>query len=253
MTAPDYIFPVVGHRVWQWDAAGLKSLNGIRWHPGEAFTAECRTQGCHEVPRSDCTCGVYASRSLDHLRRIGYAQHLIHGEVCLWGTVVEHEGGWRAQFAYPKSFILPLSAVPLGMSSVESWLASLAAYCCDIFVLSETGTVPLWRTGSGVDANGLGLLVRRCEAWYARRAEQRRIKPGDRVAVRGHGIAVVEQADNNQVQAVLGGRRVLRIEREEVVWDEQNMRWETTVGAGIRLTTRKPPHDVRKLPAAAIR
>jgi hypothetical protein len=25
---PDYISPVVGYRVWQWNAAGLKSLNG---------------------------------------------------------------------------------------------------------------------------------------------------------------------------------------------------------------------------------
>jgi hypothetical protein len=245
MTAPDYIFPVVGYRVWQWDALGLKSLNGIRWHPGEAFTAECRTQGCNEVPRPDCTCGVYASKSLDHLRQLGYMQHRIYGEVCLWGTLIEHEGGWRAQFAYPKNLILPLSAVPLGMSSVESRITTLAAYGSDIFVLGETGTVPLWRTGSGVDANGLDLLVRRCSTWYAKRAEQRQIKRGDRVAVIGHGIAVVEHADNDQVQAVLGGRSVLSIQRKEVVWDEQYARWETAVGAGIRLTARKPPHDAR--------
>jgi hypothetical protein len=245
MTAPDYIFPVVGYRVWQWDALGLKSLNGIRWHPGIAFTAECKTLGCHEVPRPDCTCGIYASKSLDHLRRLGYIEHRIHGEVCLWGTVVEHEGGWRAQFAYPKNFVVPLSMVPFRMDRVESWVAPLAAYRCDIFLLGETGTVPLWRTESGVDANGLDLLVRRCSTWYAKRAEQRRIRPGDRVAVIGHGIAVVEQADTNQVQAVLGNRNVLVIKREEVVWCEQYMRWETAVGAGIRLTTRKPPHDAR--------
>jgi len=100
--------------------------------------------------------------------------------------------------------------------------------------------VPLWRTGSGVDANGLDVLVRRFSAWYSRRAEQRRIKRGDRMAVLGHGIAVVEQADNDRVQALLGNRNVLRIEREEVVWDQQYMRWETAaVGANIRLTVRR--------------
>lgn len=239
MTAPDYVFPVVGYRVWQWDAKGLKSLNGIEWHPGKALTSECRTQGCHETPQANCTCGIYASKSLDHLRQLGYTENRIRGEVCLWGTVVEHEGGWRAQLAYPKNFIVPLSLVPLGMSSVESWLATLTAYRCDIFLLGETGTVPLWRTESGMDANGLDLLVHRCCAWYARRAEQRRIKRGDRVAVLGHGIAVVEHADNDQVQAVLGGRSVLSIQRKEVVWDERNMRWETAVGAGIRLTGRR--------------
>ena len=138
-----------------------------------------------------------------------------------------------------KNFLVPISLVPLSMGSVESWLATLAAYGCDIFVLGETGRVPLWRTGSGMDANGLDLLVQRCGEWYARRAEERRIKRGDRVAVLGHGIAVVEQADNNQVQAVLGGRSVLRIEREEVVWCERNMRWETAVGASIKLTARR--------------
>jgi hypothetical protein len=240
MRAPDYIFPVVGYRVWRWDAAGLKSLNGIEWHPGKAFAAECRTQGCHEAPQSDCTCGVYAARSLDHLRWTGYTQHGIHGEVCLWGTVVEHEDGWRAQFAYPKNFVVPLSMVPLGMSRVESWLAALSAYGCDIFVLGEAGTVPLWRTGSGVDASGLDLLVQRCNAWYAKRAEQRRIKRGDRVAVLGYGIAVVEHADDDEVQAVLGKRLVLRIEREEVIWDEQSNRWETPVGASIGVTACKP-------------
>jgi len=239
MTAPDYISPMVGYRVWQWDATGLKSLNGIEWHPGEAFTAQCKTQGCHEPPESNCTCGVYASKSFNHLRRIGYTQERIHGEVWLWGTVVEHEDGWRAQFAYPKNFLVPLSTVPFGMSSVQSWLATLAAYRCDIFVLGETGTVPLWRRGSGVDANGLDLLVQRCSAWYARRAQQQQIKRGDRVAVLGHGIAVVEHTDNDLVQAVLGNRNVLRIERTEVVWNQRNMRWETTVGAGIRLTTRR--------------
>jgi len=56
------------------------------------------------------------------------------------------------------------------------------------------------------------------------------------VAVLGHGIAVVELVDDDLVQAVLGGRNVLRIGREDVVWEGQNMRWETAVGAGIRLT-----------------
>jgi len=232
MTAPDYISPMVGYRVWQWDAAGLKSLNGIRWHPGRAFVAECKSRGRHEAPQSQCTCGVYASKSFDHLQKLGYTGQRISGEVCLWGTVVEHEDGWRAQFGYPKNFIVPLSTVPLGMSRVESWLASLAAYGCDISILGETRTLPLWRKGSGVDATGIDRLVRRCNRWYARRAEQRRIKRGDRVAVMGHGIAVVEHADNDLVQAVLGDKSVLKIGREEIVWDEQYMRWEAADGAG---------------------
>lgn len=240
MTAPDYIFSLVGYRAWQWDEIGLKSLNRIPWHPGEPLAAKCNTQGCHDTPQSDCTCGIYASKTLHQLRRIGYAQDRIHGEVCLWGTVVEHEEGWRAQFAYPKSLIVPLSMVPFGMRSVESWLLRLAAYRCDVFVLGESGTVPLWRSESAVDADGFDLLVQRCHAWYARRREQRRLKRGDRVSVFGHGIAVVEHADNGRVQAVLGNKNVLTVKREEVVWDEQNRRWETARGAAISVTAYLP-------------
>ncbi|HTQ60839.1 MAG TPA: hypothetical protein VMI32_11475 [Candidatus Solibacter sp.] len=246
MTAPDYISPMVGYRVWQWDAKGLKSLNGARWHPGSAFAAECKSRGCQEAPQSGCTCGVYASKSFNHLRQMGYAQQPIHGEVWVWGTVVEHEEGWRARYAYPKSFLVPLSRVPFGMSGVATWVASLAAYGCDISLLGEAGTVPLWRKGSGVEADGIDLLMRRCSRWYARRAEQRRIKQGDRVAVLGHGIAIVEHADKDQVRAVLGNKSLLGLERKQVIWDERNVRWETVPGAGIRFTARKLPHVAQK-------
>jgi hypothetical protein len=54
----------------------------------------------------ECTCGVYAAKNIEHLRQLGYEGRGIRGEVHLWGTVVEHELGWRAQFAYPKSLVL---------------------------------------------------------------------------------------------------------------------------------------------------
>jgi hypothetical protein len=59
---------------------------------------------------------VYASKSLEHLRTTGYARYGIHGEVNLWGTVVEHEQGWRAQFAYPKNLYLPLDILPFTLA-----------------------------------------------------------------------------------------------------------------------------------------
>lgn len=239
MSAPDYVLPIVGHRVWQWGATGVKSLNGIGWPPGQPLAFECREQRCHETPQANCTCGIYASKTLDHLRSLGYLENRIHGEVSLWGSVVEHEEGWRAQFAYPRNFTVPLSMVPLGMSRLGLWVTSLSAYGCDIFIFGDSGTVSLWRADSGVEADGFDMLTQRCNAWYARRAEERRLKRGDRVAVIGRGIAIVEHADNNHVQAVLGDRTVLRIERNEVFWCEQYARWETAVGAGISLTRRK--------------
>jgi hypothetical protein len=241
VTVPDYIMPVVGYRVWSWDAIGLKSLNGELWMPGQRLSAACRRLAgraedglaVHDAPQTDCTCGVYAAKSLDCLRALGYMRYgSIYGELYLWGTVVEHERGWRAQYAYPKNFTLPLDLVPLSMGAAESRLTTLSAYSCDIFVHHKERTVPLWHSQTGYQAEGVDLLAQRSKDWYARRREERLIKPGDRVAVLGHGIAVVEQADHNQVHALLWNRIRVRIERGDICWDEQNMRWETGVVAG---------------------
>jgi hypothetical protein len=209
--------------------------------PGQPLSAACRTLAgraedglaVHDAPQTDCTCGVYAAKSLDCLRALGYMRYgSIYGELYLWGTVVEHQLGWRAQYAYPKNFTLPLEMVPFGMGAAESRLTTLSAYSCDIFVQHKERTVPLWRSQTGYDAVGLDLLIQRCESWYARRKEERRIKHGDRVAILGQGIAVVEHADRNEVHAILWSRARVRIDRTDIRWDEQNLRWEGTSAAG---------------------
>ena len=105
MRVPDYISPIVGYRVWTWDTKGLKSLCGERWHPSQSLAARCRASAvvgpivgrveavhdAHEPPQTNCTCGVYAAKNLEHLRYLGYEGRGIRGEVYLWGTVVEHE------------------------------------------------------------------------------------------------------------------------------------------------------------------
>ena len=249
MNIPDYIMPVVGYRVWSWDAIGLKSLNGELWMPGQPLSAACRTLAgraedglaVHDAPQMNCTCGVYAAKSLDCLRALGYMRYgSIYGELYLWGTVVEHQLGWRAQFAYPKKLVLPLDMVPLSMGAAESRLTTLSAYSCDIFVQHKERTVLLWHSQTGYDAVGLDLLIQRCESWYARRKEERRIKRGDRIAVLGSGIAVVEHADRNHVHALLWNRASVRIGRKQIVWDEQNMRWEAAAVADM---SRSPKAD----------
>jgi hypothetical protein len=62
--------------------------------------------------------------------------------------------------------------------------------------------------------------------YYVRRQWERSLKQGDRVAVLGHGIAVVEQTDDKEALVVLGTRDVLRIAGKDIVWNQQNMRWE---------------------------
>jgi len=229
MNVPDYLSPVIGHRVWRWDAAGLRSLNGKRWSPRHPLAARCgagNAHQAHEVPQPECTCGVYAAKSREHLRQFGYEGRGISGEVYLWGKVVEHTLGWRAQFAYPKSLFLPPDLIPSDTKQMEERLGALAAYNANVFIVGGGQSIPLCRRGSGFDAAGLNYMIGKCTEYYVRRQQERTLKKGDRVAVLGRGIAVVKYADDTEAHALLGSKLTLRIARNRIRWDQQNMRWE---------------------------
>jgi hypothetical protein len=176
---------------------------------------------------------VYASKSLEQLLTTGYAKCGIHGEVYLWGTVVEHELGWRAQFAYPKTLFLPSDLIPSDTKEMECRLGALAAYGTDIFIVGHGQKIPLCLRGSGFDAAGLDYLIGKRTQYYARRQRDRTLMRGDRVAVLGRGIAVVERVDGKEVHVVVLNKCTLRIAREEIVWDGRNMRWETDANAAF--------------------
>jgi len=122
------------------------------------------------------------------------------GEVFLWGKVVEHEFGWRAQLAYPKNFFLSPDALPFTLAEIQSRLTMLTAYRSDVFVADPKGNIPLWAKDSGYDAAGLGYLIERSKRYHDRRRQERTLKSGDRVAILGRGIAVVEQVEAKKVQ-----------------------------------------------------
>ena len=239
MTVPDFISPIAAYRAWQWNANGLRSLNGERWLPGQPLTASCRadaissiaglskaTHDPADLPYFNCTCGVYAAKTIEHLHQCGYKKFGIHGQVYLWGRVVEHERGWRAQFAYPRTFVVAPDKFPFSLSEIDARLKTLTEFGTDIFLLHDGERVALWKRGSGFDAAGLDYLIKARKEFYVRRQQERTLKKGDRVAVLGHGIAVVEQIDGREVHVVLGNRLVLRITRKEIVVNEQNNRWE---------------------------
>jgi len=252
MSIPDYISPIIGYRVWRWDATGLRSICWTRWHPRKPLAARCRAcvghaknaHDAHEPPQTNCTCGVYASKSLEQLLTTGYAKCGIHGEVYLWGTVVEHELGWRAQFAYPKSLALPADLIPSDTKEMEARLGALAAYDTDIFIVGGGQKIPLCRRGSGFDAAGLDYLIGKRTQYYARRQRDRTLIRGDRVAVLGHGIAVVDHVDSKWIFAVVWNKCELRIARKCIRWDGQNMRWETDANSEFECLAgeRLPPH-----------
>jgi len=234
MRVPDYISPIVACRVWRWDTTGLKSLNGKPWSPRQPLAAKCGAGNAHDghdAPQANCTCGVYAAKNLEHLRQLGYEGRGIRGEVHLWGAVVEHELGWRAQLAYPKSLVLPPELIPSDTREMESRLGALAAYDIDIFMLGGGRKIPLCRKGSGFDAAGLDYLIGKRTGYYVRRQRDRTLMKGDRVAIVGRGIAVVEQADDTEVHVLLRSRIMLRMRRKDIVWNRQNMRWEAEASA----------------------
>jgi hypothetical protein len=75
------------------------------WIPEEAMEALCSK--AHAAPAARCTCGIYAARTLGHLREMVYHTAGAFGEVHLWGSVVHGQFGWRAQYAYPKRIYIP--------------------------------------------------------------------------------------------------------------------------------------------------
>jgi hypothetical protein len=226
MIIPDYIMPLIGYRAWRWnDATGLKSLNGEPWLPGRPLAAGCRAVA-HEPPHADCTCGVYAARNLEHLHRFGYERCGIHGEVYLWGTVVEHKLGWRAQFAYPKSLFLPPNVFPFKLAEIDARLKTLIAFGADVFILGDHESIRFWTNDSGFDATGVDYLLKTRQECHNRRRQEHTLKKGDRVAVLGQGIAVVEHTDEKEALVVLGKRLALRIALNDIALNQQYMRWE---------------------------
>jgi len=132
----------------------------------------------YDAPHLKCTCGIYASKRLEHLHRPGYQRSLIYGQVLLWGTIVEHQRGWRAQYAYPQSFLLPPEVLPVRLMEIESRLKSLISYDRDIFILQHGAMFPLWKNDSGFAATGLDYLTDRASKWYTQRNQGSWIKQG---------------------------------------------------------------------------
>jgi len=70
------------------------------WKPMERAEAACKHARLHGAPNVDCSCGLHATHEVDTLRRTRCPAVL--GRVALWGRVVEHDLGYRAQFGYPQ-------------------------------------------------------------------------------------------------------------------------------------------------------
>lgn len=83
---------LTGVRGWQIGSDGfLRSMTAnVVWAPGEPMDGKTNSKSEH--------CGVYAyKKARDFLKAHGDLH--IYGKVALWGDVIEHELGYRAEFA----------------------------------------------------------------------------------------------------------------------------------------------------------
>lgn len=192
--------PFVAYRSWNWTAEGVTSLNGSPWTPKVAFQATCRhaddlrsmqaaaltpsakkywQSKAHHVPEPSCTCGMYAGINMQHLIDINYIRRRIHGEVWLWGRLYRHTLGWRAQYAYPKFFVVPANIVPFDMTLAQQSLARLVEFDVDIYVQPDREAkvsgerIPLWIKDFGYSQQGLSWLVEKRKQWYTHKSATR--------------------------------------------------------------------------------
>jgi len=123
---PDYMEPIIAYRVWDRTERGLLGGKGVThtWIPKQPEVAMCRAQGggwmfndpeqAHVVcdrsgvwsrasaPVAGCTCGIYALKNEADLWQQFHGGEIdVWGSVKLWGRIIEHDTGYRAEFAYP--------------------------------------------------------------------------------------------------------------------------------------------------------
>lgn len=88
---------VLAYRCWQVAGDFILSMNGAVWIPGEPMV------GIDVDVRNSN--GIHAFKSIDAARTYARCFPIVIGIVKLWGTVVEHELGYRGELAKPVKFI----------------------------------------------------------------------------------------------------------------------------------------------------
>jgi hypothetical protein len=129
---PDQVVAITGWRAWSiLRLAGETRLKAISWNAlwpaKEKMVARCinnlavpdqngiarqilqEEDWRKQSPAADCCCGLWAfpdAETLMAMLRESYCGVAVVGTVDLWGRVIEHSNGYRAQYGYPKELWL---------------------------------------------------------------------------------------------------------------------------------------------------
>lgn len=114
VTVPDLV-PDAAGTISAWRGWRLARVRGGRfelrpvfqgsepWPAGEPARASCRHSPDHPAPDTGCSCGLYAVPEPGLLPSRGVS---VVGTVRLWGKVVQHARGFRAELGYPQELRL---------------------------------------------------------------------------------------------------------------------------------------------------
>ena len=102
---PTFVEAVTAWRGWSLiEVHGELRLSSLTrpevWTPRVPHAASC-AKGRMPTPQRRCRCGVYAAVSPEALAGLHALPGGVVGEVSLWGRVIEHGRGFRAQVGYP--------------------------------------------------------------------------------------------------------------------------------------------------------
>jgi len=102
--SPDTNKVLYGYRQFRLNNRKLYSLTrSYIWEPEIISEAKCsgvESKNSIHIDNRYCECGLYAYSSLENLFFDREFKNVI-GRVCMWGKIVEHDTGYRSQFAYP--------------------------------------------------------------------------------------------------------------------------------------------------------
>lgn len=99
--------PIMAWRAWAWTGWSLRGY----WVPWLTSHLSAQCQACDEIPGADHPCGIYAVKDPAQLAPAFLSRQgrpdVVVGEVALFGLVVEHELGYRAERAQILRLIAP--------------------------------------------------------------------------------------------------------------------------------------------------